>query len=188
VGGIQRLQPDRGYCRQIEFQLLNAFSGDEVQAWRFRPLTISGLGMGDWTWTVESIPPFVLTAIEAFGVDRCMTMRCGTTGSDVRRARVQAIRGGSCCYSIRLLSSPGRPASEVWVAPRPARRRCGNPGCERRRCPRRGGIAGNGVRQVRCQCDLQVRLLESGRVHTRDTRPYRRPRGSHCFENEMSKA
>jgi predicted TIM-barrel fold metal-dependent hydrolase len=33
---------------------------------------ISGLGMGDWTWTVESIRPFVLTAIEAFGVDRCM--------------------------------------------------------------------------------------------------------------------
>lgn len=33
---------------------------------------ISGLGMGDWTWTVDSIRPFVLTAIEAFGVDRCM--------------------------------------------------------------------------------------------------------------------
>jgi predicted TIM-barrel fold metal-dependent hydrolase len=33
---------------------------------------ISGLGMGDWTWTVESVRPFVLTAVEAFGVDRCM--------------------------------------------------------------------------------------------------------------------
>ncbi|MGH7117972.1 MAG: amidohydrolase family protein [Acetobacteraceae bacterium] len=33
---------------------------------------ISGLGMGDPTWTVETIRPFVLTAIEAFGVDRCM--------------------------------------------------------------------------------------------------------------------
>jgi len=33
---------------------------------------ISGLGMGDWSWTVESIRPFVLTAIDAFGIDRCM--------------------------------------------------------------------------------------------------------------------
>jgi predicted TIM-barrel fold metal-dependent hydrolase len=33
---------------------------------------ISGLGMGDWKWTVDSIRPFVLHAIEAFGVDRCM--------------------------------------------------------------------------------------------------------------------
>jgi predicted TIM-barrel fold metal-dependent hydrolase len=33
---------------------------------------ISGLGMGDWTWTTESIRPYVEAAIEAFGVDRCM--------------------------------------------------------------------------------------------------------------------
>jgi predicted TIM-barrel fold metal-dependent hydrolase len=33
---------------------------------------ISGLGMGDWHWTVDSITPYVLSAIEAFGVDRCM--------------------------------------------------------------------------------------------------------------------
>jgi predicted TIM-barrel fold metal-dependent hydrolase len=33
---------------------------------------ISGLGMGDWQWTVASIRPFVLHAIEAFGVNRCM--------------------------------------------------------------------------------------------------------------------
>lgn len=33
---------------------------------------ISGLGMGDWTWTVDSIRPFVLHAIETFGVGRCM--------------------------------------------------------------------------------------------------------------------
>jgi predicted TIM-barrel fold metal-dependent hydrolase len=32
---------------------------------------ISGLGMVDLTWTVDSIRPFVLDAIEAFGVDRC---------------------------------------------------------------------------------------------------------------------
>lgn len=33
---------------------------------------ISGLGMCDWTWTAESIRPYVLDAIEIFGVDRCM--------------------------------------------------------------------------------------------------------------------
>ncbi|KUM43258.1 amidohydrolase family protein [Pseudomonas sp. EpS/L25] len=33
---------------------------------------ISGLGMGDWQWTSESIRPYVLAAIEIFGVERCM--------------------------------------------------------------------------------------------------------------------
>jgi len=33
---------------------------------------ISGLGTVDWKWTVESIRPFVLQTIEAFGVSRCM--------------------------------------------------------------------------------------------------------------------
>ncbi|MBP2237099.1 putative TIM-barrel fold metal-dependent hydrolase [Sinorhizobium kostiense] len=33
---------------------------------------ISGLGMGDWTWTTESIRPYVEEAIAAFGVRRCM--------------------------------------------------------------------------------------------------------------------
>jgi predicted TIM-barrel fold metal-dependent hydrolase len=33
---------------------------------------ISGLGTVDWTWSVESIRPFVLQTIEAFGVSRCM--------------------------------------------------------------------------------------------------------------------
>ncbi|EJT01575.1 putative amidohydrolase (plasmid) [Rhizobium sp. CCGE 510] len=33
---------------------------------------ISGLGMGDWTWTTESIRPYVEEAINAFGTDRCM--------------------------------------------------------------------------------------------------------------------
>jgi predicted TIM-barrel fold metal-dependent hydrolase len=33
---------------------------------------ISGLGMGDWSWTTESIRPYVEEAIAAFGVDRCM--------------------------------------------------------------------------------------------------------------------
>ncbi|HWA78886.1 MAG TPA: amidohydrolase [Acetobacteraceae bacterium] len=57
-------------------------SAEDIAAWKsglFRlaeapnvACKISGLGMGDWHWTVESIRPFVLTAIEAFGVDRCM--------------------------------------------------------------------------------------------------------------------
>lgn len=33
---------------------------------------ISGLAMIDRAWTVESLKPFILTAIETFGVDRCM--------------------------------------------------------------------------------------------------------------------
>jgi predicted TIM-barrel fold metal-dependent hydrolase len=33
---------------------------------------ISGLGTVDWKWTMESIRPFVLQTIEAFGASRCM--------------------------------------------------------------------------------------------------------------------
>jgi predicted TIM-barrel fold metal-dependent hydrolase len=33
---------------------------------------ISGLGMGDCTWTVDSIRPWFLHCVEAFGVDRCV--------------------------------------------------------------------------------------------------------------------
>ena len=33
---------------------------------------ISGLGMGDHNWTVDSIHPYVLGCIEAFGVERCI--------------------------------------------------------------------------------------------------------------------
>lgn len=35
-------------------------------------IKISGLGMGDHRWTVESIRPWVLSAIEIFGVNRCV--------------------------------------------------------------------------------------------------------------------
>ncbi|OWV65420.1 hypothetical protein ATY76_19430 [Rhizobium sp. R339] len=28
--------------------------------------------MGDWTWTVESIRPYVEETIAAFGIERCM--------------------------------------------------------------------------------------------------------------------
>lgn len=33
---------------------------------------ISGLGMRDQRWTIDSIRPWILESIEAFGVDRCM--------------------------------------------------------------------------------------------------------------------
>jgi len=33
---------------------------------------ISGLGMTEHKWTIDSIRPYVLSTIEAFGVDRCM--------------------------------------------------------------------------------------------------------------------
>ncbi len=33
---------------------------------------ISGLGMGDWTWTTETIRAYVEAAIDAFGLERCM--------------------------------------------------------------------------------------------------------------------
>lgn len=33
---------------------------------------ISGLGMLDWNWTIESIRPYVLESIDIFGVDRAM--------------------------------------------------------------------------------------------------------------------
>jgi predicted TIM-barrel fold metal-dependent hydrolase len=33
---------------------------------------ISGLGMADWNWTVDSIWPWVLHCIEAFGPERCI--------------------------------------------------------------------------------------------------------------------
>lgn len=55
---------------------------DHFEAWRrgMRALAsapnvlckISGLGMGDHHWTVESIRPYVETTIEFFGTERCM--------------------------------------------------------------------------------------------------------------------
>lgn len=33
---------------------------------------ISGLGMFDRNWTVDTIQPFVMQTIEVFGVERCM--------------------------------------------------------------------------------------------------------------------
>jgi predicted TIM-barrel fold metal-dependent hydrolase len=57
-------------------------SPEEIEAWKKSmkllasapnvSCKISGLGMGDWKWTVDSIRPFVLHAIDAFGTGRCM--------------------------------------------------------------------------------------------------------------------
>lgn len=33
---------------------------------------ISGLGMGNWSWTTDDFRPYVETAIDAFGVEQCM--------------------------------------------------------------------------------------------------------------------
>ena len=57
-------------------------TAEELEGWR-KAMTrlaeapnvackISGLGMGDRKWTVDSIRPFVLHAIDAFGTERCM--------------------------------------------------------------------------------------------------------------------
>jgi predicted TIM-barrel fold metal-dependent hydrolase len=55
---------------------------DHFQGWRdgMRTLSeasnvackISGLGMGDHNWTVDSIRPYIESTIEALGVERCM--------------------------------------------------------------------------------------------------------------------
>ena len=55
---------------------------EEIAAWRASMkllasapnmfCKISGLGMGDWHWTTDSIRPLVLDAIDAFGTERCM--------------------------------------------------------------------------------------------------------------------
>lgn len=35
-------------------------------------MKISGLGMADHEWTVDSLRPWVMACIEAFGVERCV--------------------------------------------------------------------------------------------------------------------
>jgi len=46
---------------------ITAMAGQENVA-----LKLCGMGMSDHDWTVDSIRPFILGAIEAFGPDRCM--------------------------------------------------------------------------------------------------------------------
>ncbi len=62
---------------------------------------ISGLGMIDHAWTVESIRPYVLETIDAFGVERCMFAsnfpvdRLHATYRGIWSAFAQSIEGAS---------------------------------------------------------------------------------------------
>ena len=64
----------------LAFPIERHYAG--LQAWRAHmrlmaecpnvSLKLSGLGMTDFHWSVDSIRPFILDGIEIFGVDRCM--------------------------------------------------------------------------------------------------------------------
>ena len=54
------------YFRLWKRGLATAASADNIIC------KISGLGMGDHNWTIESVRPYVLGCIEAFGVNRCI--------------------------------------------------------------------------------------------------------------------
>jgi predicted TIM-barrel fold metal-dependent hydrolase len=78
---------------------------------------ISGLGMGDHDWTVDSIRPWVLTSIETMGVDRCFF---GTnwpvdwlwsTYDELIDAYTEIISGFSRDEQIRLFSGT---AEEIY--------------------------------------------------------------------------
>jgi len=62
---------------------------------------ISGLGMLDHAWTVESIRPYVLETIDAFGVKRCMFAsnfpvdRLYGSYADLWRAFAEVVRGAA---------------------------------------------------------------------------------------------
>ncbi|MBV8521620.1 MAG: amidohydrolase family protein, partial [Acetobacteraceae bacterium] len=69
---------------------------------------ISGLGMTDHSWSVESIRPYVLETIDAFGVGRCMFASnfpvdrlYGSYGA-IWAAFAETIRGGSEAEKVAL--------------------------------------------------------------------------------------
>jgi predicted TIM-barrel fold metal-dependent hydrolase len=72
---------------------------------------ISGLGMVDWNWTVETIRPLVLETIEIFGVDRCMFAsnfpvdRLYSSFEDLFRAFETIIHGFSADEQEKLFAS-----------------------------------------------------------------------------------
>lgn len=73
-------------------------------------MKISGLGMGDPLWTVESIRPYVLGSIEAFGVDRVVfgtnwpVDRMFSSYPDVIDAYAEIISGFSPDEQTRMFS------------------------------------------------------------------------------------
>jgi predicted TIM-barrel fold metal-dependent hydrolase len=73
-------------------------------------IKISGLGMCDNTWTVDSIRPWVLTCIEAFGTERSFfgtnwpVDRLYSSYPDVVNAYAQIIRDFSKDEQVALFS------------------------------------------------------------------------------------
>ncbi len=73
-------------------------------------MKVSGLGMGDPLWTVNSIRPFVLTSIEAFGVERVVfgtnwpVDRMFSSYPDVVNAYAEIISGFPRSEQVKLFS------------------------------------------------------------------------------------
>ena len=87
-------------------------------------IKISGLGMCDPKWTVESIRPWVMTCIEAFGVERSFfgtnwpVDRLYSSYPDVRERIRRRSSGASRAPSRRRSSSPTRSGSSGSSDPR----------------------------------------------------------------------
>ena len=54
------------YFEKWQSSILTAAKADNIIC------KISGLGMGDNQWTIESIKPYILHCIESFGIERCI--------------------------------------------------------------------------------------------------------------------
>ena len=73
-------------------------------------MKISGLGMGDPRWTVDSIRPYVLGSIETFGVDRIVfgsnwpLDRMFSSYPDVINAYAEIISGFSRDEQVKMFS------------------------------------------------------------------------------------
>ncbi|MBN9275028.1 MAG: amidohydrolase family protein [Mesorhizobium sp.] len=74
-------------------------------------MKVSGLGMGDFRWTIDSIRPYVLGCIEAFGVDRIVmgtnwpVDRLFSSYPDVINAYAEIIKGFSRDEQVKLFSA-----------------------------------------------------------------------------------
>lgn len=72
--GVDLILGHAGFPQERTQEYLDAWTSG-LQTMAEAPNTackISGLGMVDPRWTVESIRPWVMACIEAFGIDRCM--------------------------------------------------------------------------------------------------------------------
>ena len=74
-------------------------------------MKVSGLGMGDWRWTIDSIRPYVLGCIEAFGTDRIVmgtnwpVDRLFSSYPDVINAYAEIIKGFGRDDQVKLFSA-----------------------------------------------------------------------------------